>query len=71
MNRKIFKLDKWAEDNGLSLKMEVGFYTSEDGKTMEILSCTIHNGCKSIDYAWTIGHTTLEDVIEEFLDNQD
>lgn len=70
MKKAYYNLDKFAEDNGLSLKMEVSFYTSEDGKKMQLCSCTIHNGCKSIDYAYVVGETTLDDVIKEFLENQ-
>lgn len=65
--KEFYNLDKQIEDNGLSLKMEISFYTSEDGKKMELCSCTIHDGCKSIDYAWVVGTTTLDDVIREFL----
>lgn len=69
--KKYFKLDKWAEDNGLELTMSISFYSTEDGKKMELCSCTIHNGYKSIDYEWVVGTTTLEEVIKDFLDNQD
>lgn len=65
--KEFYNLDKHIEDNGLSLKMEISFYTSEDGKKMQLCSCTIHDGCKSIDYAWVVGTTTLDDVIREFL----
>lgn len=65
--KEFYNLDKQIEDNGLSLKMEISFYTSEDGKKMQLCSCTIHDGCKSIDYAWVVGTTTLDDVIREFL----
>lgn len=65
--KEFYNLDKQIENNGLSLKVEISFYTSEDGKKMELCSCTIHDGCKSIDYAWVVGTTTLDDVIREFL----
>ena len=65
--KEFYNLDKQIEENGLSLKMEISFYTSEDGKKMQLCSCTIHDGCKSIDYAWVVGTTTLDDVIREFL----
>lgn len=69
--KKCYKLDKFYEDNGLSLEMSISFYTSEDGKKMELCSCTISNGCKSVDYAWVVGTTTLDDVIKEFLGEED
>lgn len=65
--KEFYNLDKQIEDNGLSLEMEISFYTSEDGKKMQLCSCTIYDGCKSIDYAWVVGETTLDDVIREFL----
>ena len=71
MLKKYYNLDKWAEDNGLELSLSISFYSSEDGKKMQLCSCTIHNGCKSVDYAWVVGQTTLDDVIREFLDNQE
>ena len=69
MAKKYYNLDTWAEDNGLTLTMSVSFFTSEDGKKMQLCSCTIHNGYKSVDYAWVVGETTLDEVIKEFLDN--
>lgn len=71
MGKGYYKLDKWAEDNGITLKMEISFFSTEDGKKMQLCSCTIYNGCKSIDYAYVVEQTTLDDVIKEFLDNQD
>lgn len=71
MTKQFYNIDKRAEENGIELTMSLSFYTSEDGKRMQLCSCTIHNGCKSIDYAWVVGTTTLYEVIKEFLDNQD
>lgn len=71
MKKEFFNVDKWAEENGIELTMSLSFYTSEDGEKMELCSCTIHNGYKSIDYAWVVGTTTIHDVIKDFLDNQE
>lgn len=71
MPKQFYNIDKWAEDNGIELTMSLSFYTSEDGKRMQLCSCTIHNGYRSIDYAWVVGTTTLDEVIKEFLDNQE
>ena len=71
MKKQFYNNDKWAEDNGLELSLSMSFYTSEDSEHMQLCSCTISDGCKSIDYAWVVGTTTLDDIIKEFLDNQD
>ncbi len=71
MAKQFYKLDKWAEDNGVDLTMSLSFFTSEDGERMELCSCTIRNGYKSVDYARVVGTTTLDEVIRDFLDNQD
>ena len=69
--KKFYNIDKRAEDNGIELTMSLSFYTSEDGKRMQLCSCTIHNGYKSIDYAWVVETSTLDEVIKDFLDNQE
>ena len=68
MTRTIYALDKQAERNGLDLKISVSFFETEDGKHMELLSCTITDGIKSLDYALVMNETNLKDMIKDFID---
>ena len=67
MEKKYYPLNKYLEENGIDLKLTLSFFTSEDGKTMQLCSCNISDGCHSCDYAWVVGETTLDDVIQEFI----
>lgn len=67
MKKAYFDYDANAEEYGLDINMSVSFYSTEDGKRMQLCSCTLSYGTRSCDYAWVIGETTLEDVINEFL----
>ena len=71
MTKQFYNIDKWAEENGIELTMSLSFCKSEDGKRMQLCGCTIHNGYRSIDYELVASTTTLDEVIKDFLDNQD
>lgn len=66
MKRSKFDYDRKAYENGLDLSISVQFYDGEYGK-MDMLSCTVSDGCRATDYEMVAGETTLEDVVREFL----
>ena len=61
-----FDFDAKAEQYGMALQIDLQFMKSSD-KQMRVLSCTIHNYERAVEYAFVIGETTLKDVIVEFL----
>ena len=65
--KPLFDYNKRAEEDGLDIKMTVSFFSTEDGKKMKLCSCSLTYGTHCCDYAWVVGETTLEDVINEFL----
>ena len=66
--KRLYDYNKKAEENGLNIEMSVSFYSTDDGRKMQLCSCTLSYGCYSCDYAWVVGETTLDDIINEFLE---
>lgn len=66
MKKSKFDYDEKVYWSGLDLSISVQFYDVGYGK-MDMLSCTVSDGCKATDYEMVAGETTLEDVIREFL----
>lgn len=66
MKKSKFDYDEKVYWSGLDLSISVQFFKAKDGK-MDMLSCTVSDGCKETDYEMVLGETTLEDVVREFL----
>lgn len=66
MRKSKFDYDEKVYWSGLDLSISAQFFKGKDGK-MDMLSCTVSDGCKATDYEMVAGETTLEDVVREFL----
>lgn len=52
--------------NGIKLSVSIEFI--ETGNEMKVLSFTVSNGSKSIDYSLCCGETTIAEMLKDFME---
>lgn len=58
--------DKIVVEDGVTLAVNISFTKTEDDDYMEVLSVSVNDGYKCVDYAMVVEETKLVDIIKDF-----
>ena len=65
INETLYDTNEKALKNGIEAKISIQFAEEPNGK-MSVLSCSIFNGYRNVDYSLAL-RTPLKEVIEDLL----